>query len=367
MRPFGPLENEHAAERAELRPGGKSAAEPIVILNKGAQQKADSMGREHLRSHIGYRRLFANGALTLGVVFPLVRVAKAMPDMSQQLRIAELADSLGFASLWARDVPLYDPSSPDVGQLYDPWVWLGAVAAATRNIALCTAAIVLPVRHPLHVAKAAATVDVLSGGRFVLGIASGDRPREFAAFNVSHDDVASRFRDAHRYMLSALHEDFPEIDSPMGNMAGLDLLPKPLTGKLPHLSVGNARQTIEWIAGNTDGWVTYPRDIESQRKWVELWRTTVQRQSPERFLPFSELLFVELEEHADADAIPVYLGYKLGRRRLVEHLDSLREIGINHVILNLTLNNRPISEVMQEIAEYVLPFFPLPTAEVAAK
>lgn len=66
----------------------------------------------------------------------------------------------------------------EAGQVYDPWVWLGWIAAQTSTIALATGSIILPLRHPLHTAKASASVDQLTGGRFVLGVASGDRPVE---------------------------------------------------------------------------------------------------------------------------------------------------------------------------------------------
>ena len=71
------------------------------------------------------------------------------------------------------------------------------MAGQTESIALFPAAIVLPLRHPLHTAKAAASIDRLTGGRLVLGIASGDRPVEFPAFGVNRDDRGAMFRFRH--------------------------------------------------------------------------------------------------------------------------------------------------------------------------
>src|SRR6476661_4405157 len=132
----------------------------------------------------GFRRMFAPGRLTLGVFFPIEAFRGDVPTMQGQERLARRAEELGFAALWVRDVPLRDPSFGDVGQVYDPWVYLGWIAAQTRTIALATGSIILPLRHPLHTAKEAASVDQLSGGRFVLGVASGDRAVEFPAFGV---------------------------------------------------------------------------------------------------------------------------------------------------------------------------------------
>jgi len=131
----------------------------------------------HVKSSAnGFSKMFAPGRLTLGISFPIEAFPGDEPTMRDQERRARRAEELGVAALWVRDVPLRDPNFSDVGQVYDPWVYLGWIAAQTVTIALATGAIVLPLRHPLHTAKAAASVDRLSRARLVLGVASGDRP-----------------------------------------------------------------------------------------------------------------------------------------------------------------------------------------------
>ena len=113
----------------------------------------------------GFRRAFQPGRLTLGLMFPVEAFAGDQPAMHGQALVARQAERAGFAAVWVRDVPLRVASFGDTGQVFDPWVWLGYLAARTRSIALVTGSIVLPLRHPIHVAKAAASVDRLSGGR----------------------------------------------------------------------------------------------------------------------------------------------------------------------------------------------------------
>lgn len=130
--------------------------------------------------------LFQPDRLTIGLGLPWVDSAEYQGaqevDFHRQLDLAKRAEAAGFAALWVRDVPLNHPGYPEsIGHL-DPWVWLGALAAHTRRITLVTGAIVLTLRHPLHVAKAAASVSALAPGRFVLGLGSGDRPPEYHAF-----------------------------------------------------------------------------------------------------------------------------------------------------------------------------------------
>ncbi len=101
----------------------------------------------------GFRRTYAPGRLTLGLGFPMRSRTDSddVHDPAAQVRLARAAEAGGFAALYVRDIPLRVPSFGDVGQVYDPWVFLTHMAAHTSRIALGTAGIVLPVRHPLQV------------------------------------------------------------------------------------------------------------------------------------------------------------------------------------------------------------------------
>src|SRR4030095_8881430 len=110
----------------------------------------------------GFMRMFAPGRLTVGVFFPIEAFERDEPTMREQERLAGRAEAVGYAALCTRDVPVRDPSFGDLGQVYDPWVWLGWIAARTSAIALATGSIILPLRHPVRTAKGAASVDPLT-------------------------------------------------------------------------------------------------------------------------------------------------------------------------------------------------------------
>ncbi len=113
----------------------------------------------------GYNSVFRPGRLSVGLVVPLEAYPHSpVPTMARQLERVQLADRLGFSSVWLRDVPFNVPSFGDAGQVHDPFVYLGLLAGRTERIALGVASIVLPLRHPAHVAKAAASADVLWAG-----------------------------------------------------------------------------------------------------------------------------------------------------------------------------------------------------------
>lgn len=303
-------------------------------------------------SHPGFDAMFAPGETTLGLMFPMAPLTDGVADMRGQRELAARADALGFAALWSRDVPLFDPAFGDAGQVYDPWVWMGQVAAVTRRIALSAAGIVLPLRHPLHVAKAAASVDAVSGARFVMGLASGDRAVEYPAFGRDHATRGDAYRAGVATIRSTSERRYPD------RLAGLDLLPKPPAGTLPLLAVGSARQSVQWIAEHMDGWITYPRDIADQRARIDLWRSATAARAPGLFRPFAQSLFIDLTDDPKTPKSEIFLGFRLGRDALIDHLSRLRELGANHVTFNLRHATRPAAEVIEELGAEVLPHFP---------
>lgn len=302
----------------------------------------------------GWRRTFGAG-LTLGLFFPIEGYWKDEPTMAGQEALARRAEELGFAALWVRDVPLRDPAFGDLGQVYDPWVWLGWIAAHTRDIALATGAIALPLRHPLHVAKAAASVDRLSGGRLLLGVASGDRAVEFPAFGRDPEARGEELRESLAVIRRALGEASPVIRSRWGLLEGADLVPKPTTRELPILVAGSGAQTLPWLAAHAHAWVTWPRPAERQREAVRAWRAAAAAAAPGEPRPFAQSLYLDLVADADRPPWPIQLGFRLGRDALVQHLRELRDAGVAHVALNLKPSRRPAAEVLEELGAAVLP------------
>ena len=318
----------------------------------------------------GFRRTFARGRLTLGMGFPIGTRADdgrvTAPEVQGEL--ARLAEEAGFAALYARDIPLRVPSFGDVGQIFDPWVFLTHIAARTTRIALGTAGIVLPVRHPLHVAKSAASLDQISGGRFLLGLASGDRPEEFRAFGLEQGRRGERFRENVHVLTHALTTEMRGIRWSGGWMHSADVVPKPSASGLPLLMVGSCQQSLEYLATHGHGYLTYPRDFDAQRRTAARWRELVNMTATpdhrvndddgEVFKPFAQSLQIDLAEDPAEDASPIDFGFRVGRRRLVDHLGDLQRIGVNHVLLGLGASRRPVAEVLHELGEHVLPRFP---------
>lgn len=310
------------------------------------------------QSNPGFARMFAPGKLTLGVLFAIESYAGDAPSMTDQIRIARFAESAGFAALGVRDVPLRDPNFGDLGQIFDPWTWLGYVAGQTSSVALFTAAIVLPLRHPLHTAKAAASIDNLTNGRLVMGIASGDRAIEFPAFGVDHAERGTLFREQVAYLDTVWGQSWPTVQSTYGTLEGADLVPKPVARRVPLIVTGNSQQSVDWIARKADGWITYPRRMDFQVELIRQWHDTVESVTPGVFKPFAQPYHIDLVADPNVSPTPIHGGHRLGRSWLMRHLETLERAGANHVLFNLKYGSRPAEAVLEELATHVVPRFP---------
>jgi len=156
--------------------------------------------------------------------------------------LARTAEEVGVESLWTvehvvipvgyKSVYPYSPSGkipgPENIPIPDPLLSLAFAAAVTKKIRLATGILILPQRHPLYVAKEVATLDVLSGGRVILGIGVGWLEEEFQALGIPFEDRGSRTAEAVRAMRS-LWKDEPEaFEGKFFRWPPLESHPKPV-------------------------------------------------------------------------------------------------------------------------------------------
>ncbi|WP_444944257.1 LLM class oxidoreductase [Microbulbifer sp. ZKSA006] len=305
------------------------------------------------RLNNGYNAIFKADQLSIGLVAPIENYSmNTAPTLLNHIERVQLAERLGFGAIWLRDVPFNVPSFGDAGQIFDPFVYLGLLAGKTTKIALGVASIILPLRHPAHTAKAAASVDQLCGGRLILGIASGDRPEEYPAMNISYSERGQRFRESYQY-IRHLAESHPQFQNAFGAVCGdLDMLPKPTEAHLPLLITGSSQQSPDWLANNGDGWITFPQPAAIQEHFISHLRNNASESKP-----VMEPLYIDITHDPDALPQPIHLGYRLGINQLYEYLKSREEIGVNHIALNLRFNKENIEETLRKISDIILPHF----------
>ena len=187
----------------------------------------------------------------------------------------------------------------------------------------------------------------------MLGLGSGDRREEFAAFRKDSDDRKELYRRHWVELAAALGTPSRVLRAAADPAITFELRPSARSA-IPMLAVGSGGQSLDWIARNAAGWATYHRPPAVQRDRHALWRTAVDRSASGQFRSFSVALRVNLAEGRTAPAEDIEIGYRIGARGLVRVLESMREAGTHHALLNIVPNGRTARETLEIIARDVL-------------
>jgi alkanesulfonate monooxygenase SsuD/methylene tetrahydromethanopterin reductase-like flavin-dependent oxidoreductase (luciferase family) len=139
-----------------------------------------------------------------------------------ELRLAELADRLGYDSLWA-----VEHHFDDYSMCPDNVVLLANVAGRTQRVKLGTGAVILPWNDPLRVAEKMIMLDILSGGRAIFGMGRGLSRTEYAPFRIPMAESRGRFDEAATMIVEALETGYIEGDGPYYPQPRAELRPAP--------------------------------------------------------------------------------------------------------------------------------------------
>jgi probable F420-dependent oxidoreductase len=218
----------------------------------------------------------------VGVILPNYGEGSS-PDGIRSM--AEAAEELGFASVWTTEHLIVGPEALDpYGRLYDALVTLGWIAGWTDRIALGTSIVILPLHNPMHLAKQAATLQELSGGRFALGVGVGWHRDEFDFMGVEFERRGRRSDEAIRLM-RALWKGERDFEGRFWSFH--DARAEPLPTPPPEIWVGGSsdravRRALElgdvWHPSRRSD-ADHVRRVKSEHPGLR----TIPRTSPERF------------------------------------------------------------------------------------
>lgn len=185
---------------------------------------------------------------------------------------ADILESEGVESVWgvehvvvaASYEPNYPysadgrmPSAPGAVPMPDPLEVLAHLAATTERLRLGTCVIVAPLHSPAVLAKRAATLDLLSGGRFLLGLGIGWQPEEYAAVGAAFDRRGERLEECIGAM-RALWSDHPAtFEGRTVSFRDVHLTLSPTGGRVPIVLGGNSEPAIRRAGRIADGWFPY--------------------------------------------------------------------------------------------------------------
>ncbi|WP_326835423.1 LLM class F420-dependent oxidoreductase [Amycolatopsis rhabdoformis] len=187
--------------------------------------------------------------------------------------VAVGAEAGGFATLWSGEhVVMVDrPASrypyaadgriavPAAADWLDPMIGLAFAAAATSTIGIATGILLLPEHHPIVVAKQVASLDVLSGGRFTLGVGVGWSREEFAALGVPFERRAARAEEYVAAMRTLWRSEVASFSGEFVRFDSVRVNPRP-AHRVPILLGGNSDPALRRVAAFGDGWYGFNLD-----------------------------------------------------------------------------------------------------------
>jgi len=190
--------------------------------------------------------------LKVGVQLPEVEWEARWPDLRA---MALRAEELGFDSIWYGDHLLYRRRGDDRARgPWEAWTVLAGLAAATSRITLGPLVAATAFHAPAMLAKTAATVDEISGGRLVLGLGAGWNEVEFAAFGFPFDRRISRFAEAFTIVRTLLREGSIDFEGEFYAARDCELVPRPRPGGPPLMIGSTGPRMLEIAAPHVDAW-----------------------------------------------------------------------------------------------------------------
>ncbi len=264
--------------------------------------------------------------------------------------IARKAEQLGYESLWIPEhiiLPVTSKSqypysssgrmpAPPETPLHDPMLALAYVAGITSKVRLATGIYVLPIRNAFTTAKAVASLDVLSGGRFIFGIGIGWLEEEFEAVGMSFKDRALRTREYLALMKELWTQDAPSYHGKTIAIEGFKMMPKPV--QKPHPPVvfgGHTEPSLKRAAKLGDGWYGIAESIDGMRSVIG-----------------------RLREHERAigrtTALELTVSPRLGEPLKADHIRQFAEMGVSRIILGAGPGTKDQIDAMEKFATDVM-------------
>jgi probable F420-dependent oxidoreductase len=189
-------------------------------------------------------------------------------DPALQQRVVQAAEIAGFESVWTGEhvaMPVHDnpvPTPPETPFL-DSCVALARLSALTMKVKLGTGIIVLPHHNPVLIAKALASLDVVSGGRLIAGFAGGYAAGEFRALGIDFHRRGEKTDDALRAIRTLWTQPLPEHEGPFAAFRDIRFEPKPVQRPHPPIIVGGTvPAALRRAAREGDGWYGFALTVE---------------------------------------------------------------------------------------------------------
>ncbi len=273
---------------------------------------------------------------------------------------ARAAEALGFASLWANDVVIAPPDMPEMAGGIEPLVTLASLIHLVPRLQLGIGVLVLPQRNAIIVAKQAATLDLLSQGRFILGVGIGWREAEFKFLGADFAHRAA-ITDESITLLRTLWRE-PQVSFQGTTYALTDAIfePKPARGELPIWVGGNTVAAARRAGHVGDGWLPMNLALDDFRAGIAALEVSARgRRRPVIAVQFGFRVDEAGKQTPVRDPLQASFVYMSGTPdAIVEQLEPYRQAGLDYAVCIFSADSLDnMLHQMQMFAEQVMPHF----------
>jgi alkanesulfonate monooxygenase SsuD/methylene tetrahydromethanopterin reductase-like flavin-dependent oxidoreductase (luciferase family) len=195
-------------------------------------------------------------------IVDFVRVGIQLPEVERDVRwpevaaIARAAEESGFDSIWVGDHLLYRGGGRPERGPWDAWTQLAALGVSTSRVRLGPLVAATAFHEPGPIARMAASIDEISGGRFVLGLGAGWNETEFRAFGFPFDRTVSRFGESFEIVRRLLAGEHVTFEGEFHTVRDAVLLPRPRR-RVPIMLGSNGARMLGIALPHVDAWNTW--------------------------------------------------------------------------------------------------------------
>lgn len=278
-----------------------------------------------------------------GIVLPHFGSFAREDVVPRVMAAAEAAEALGYSTVWVVDHIIF-PAKIEGGYAFnpldpilEPMTVLAALALKTTRVKLGTAVLILPYRHPIYTAKVLSTVDVLSGGRLVVGVGAGWLEQEFTALGQTIKERGSRTNETIDALKALWTEEVPSYAGKHFQFSNIKFVPQPVQKPRPPILVGGMTPgALQRVARRGDGWIAMGKSPDDLQKPLDSLR---------EFTVKAGRNFADLQINMLPLAAP-------SLDQVITDIPRYGELGVQHVYLSFRAWTSEFSQLMEMMARF---------------
>jgi probable F420-dependent oxidoreductase len=280
-------------------------------------------------------------------------------DGPQAIAIAKEVEAIGFDSIWLGDHVAIPSDEVDIyGNAYlDCFTTMGFLAGNT-NLRLGTHVAVVPYRHPLLAAKIVASLDVLSGGRVVLGVGSGHVPGEAAALNTNYAERGAMTDEYLEVMIALWSQDVVSYHGKWINFDDICPMTRPVQQPLPLVVGGSGRVSMRRALRFSAGWTpsaTSPETLGPQLAELAELAEAAGKPVPETTVRVRMHLADDPEAVAPSKPRNEIQRPRVTVQQAIELVAAFAELGVAEMIIDVPPGKHVYMDQLRAVATEVLP------------